>query len=298
MVNLECENHGEHIRRALVRKSHAWSGLAALTALLFLALTLPMLAQTIPAPADSLIQDNSFLLEEAYNQEDGVVQHISSLSRFWNSKDWIFTFTQEWAVPRHPRHQLSFSVAAVRGGGFIGSGVGFGDTAINYRYQLVGSGESRFAFSPRLSVLLPSGKPRFGRGAGGTSVQAGLPFSIGLRPYLTTHVNLGVSHTPRARNEFGDRASATAYNAAQSFVYSVHPRFNLMLETVWTNSADVVAPGATRRSNDVLLSPGIRWSHNFASGLQIVPGVAVPVGVGPSAGERGLILYLSFEHSL
>ena len=245
-----------------------------------------------------MIQDNSFLLEEAYNQEAGVVQHISSLSRFWNSKDWIFTFTQEWSVPRFPRHQLSFTAAGVRAGSFTGSGAGFGDTAVNYRYQLLGSADARFAFAPRISVLLPSGKPRFGRGLGGTSVQAGLPFSFAVHPRLSTHVNLGITHTPHARNEFGDRASATAYNAAQSFVFNVHPRLNLMLETLWINFAEITAPGVTHRSNVVLISPGLRWSHNFADGLQIVPGVAMPVGVGPSRGERGLILYLSFEYRM
>jgi hypothetical protein len=40
----------------------------------------------------------------------------------------------------------------------------------------------------------------------------------------------------------------------------------------------------------------VRWAFNFKSGLQVVPGVAVPFGVGSSAGERGLFLYLSFEH--
>jgi hypothetical protein len=48
----------------------------------------------------------------------------------------------------------------------------------------------------------------------------------------------------------------------------------------------------------MLLSPGFRWALNFKSGLQIVPGVAVPVGLGPSAGQRGVFLYLSFEHPL
>lgn len=272
---------------------------AALAALLSMTLPAPPAsAQTSQARAASPIQDNSFLLEEAYNQEAGVVQHISSVSRFWTSKDWAYTFTQEWPVPGFPRQQLSFTAAAVRAGGFIGSGAGFGDFAVHYRYQLVGSSQTRFAFSPRFSVLLPSGQPRLGRGAGGTGVQAGLPFSIGLHPRLTTHVNLGITHTPHARNESGDRASATDYSAAQSFVFTAHPRLNLMLETVWTNAAEVVAPGLTRRASDVLVSPGIRWSHNFPSGLQIVPGLAVPVGVGPGASERGLILYLSFEHPL
>ena len=31
-------------------------------------------------------------------------------------------------------------------------------------------------------------------------------------------------------------------------------------------------------------------------GLQIVPGIAMPIGVGPSAGEKSVLIYLSFEH--
>jgi hypothetical protein len=42
----------------------------------------------------------------------------------------------------------------------------------------------------------------------------------------------------------------------------------------------------------------VRWAHNFTNGLQIVPGVSVPMGAGPSAGERGVIFYLSFEHPI
>jgi hypothetical protein len=40
----------------------------------------------------------------------------------------------------------------------------------------------------------------------------------------------------------------------------------------------------------------VRWAYDFRSGLQIVPGVAFPIGVGPNSGERGIFLYLSFEH--
>ena len=49
-------------------------------------------------------------MEEAYNQNFGVVQHISSFTRFWDSKDWIYTFTQEWPVPGDERHQLSYTL--------------------------------------------------------------------------------------------------------------------------------------------------------------------------------------------
>src|SRR6266571_6660688 len=54
------------------------------------------------------IQDNSFLVEEAYNQEFGVVQHIQSFQRLWNREDWAYTFTQEWPVDASPKHQLSY----------------------------------------------------------------------------------------------------------------------------------------------------------------------------------------------
>jgi len=40
----------------------------------------------------------------------------------------------------------------------------------------------------------------------------------------------------------------------------------------------------------------VRWSYDFDWGLQIVPGVAFPMGVGPSRHEKSVFLYLSFEH--
>jgi hypothetical protein len=46
----------------------------------------------------------------------------------------------------------------------------------------------------------------------------------------------------------------------------------------------------------LFLNPGVRWAYNFKSGLQIVPGVSFPIGVGPSSGQRSAFFYLSFEH--
>lgn len=90
------------------------------------------------------IQDNSFLIEEAYNQEDGVIQHISTFERLSNSRDWVYTQTDEWPV-RSYRHQVSVTLAATHAGSFAGSGAGWGDAAFNYRYQLAGSGETKIA---------------------------------------------------------------------------------------------------------------------------------------------------------
>ena len=58
----------------------------------------------------------------------------------------------------------------------------------------------------------------------------------------------------------------------------------------------VAGPGATEWSRLLYVSPGVRWAYNLKNGLQIVPGLAMPVGVGPSAGEKGVFVYLSFEH--
>ncbi|HKQ61131.1 MAG TPA: hypothetical protein VJS92_07555 [Candidatus Polarisedimenticolaceae bacterium] len=230
------------------------------------------------------IQDNSFLLEEAYNQEAGVVQHITNVSFDDASDSWLGSFTQEWPAPTQ-RHQLGFTVTWQQQ--TLG-GSAPGDLALNYRYQLLGSGESTVALAPRLSLVLPAG------GAGG--VQGNLPLSVVLHERWVTHVNVGASFLRRAESDSGDRADLTAFNFGQSVVWLVRPRFNALVELVFTTAEEVVGPSATERVERLLVSPGVRWSHDLSSGLQIVPGIAVPLGLGPSSGERVVLFYLSFEH--
>ncbi len=79
------------------------------------------------------IQDNSFLLEDAYNQEPGVIQHISFFSRDRDTGESVYTFTEEWPA-RGQAHQLSVTVQAL---GLKDAAAdrraGVGDTALNYR---------------------------------------------------------------------------------------------------------------------------------------------------------------------
>jgi hypothetical protein len=242
------------------------------------------------------IQDNSFLIEEAYNQEFGVVQHIQNFQRYWNSKDWVYTFTQEWPLDFNPRHQLSYTLAGLHSGDQPASGGGFGDVILNYRYQVLGNGEARVAFAPRFSVLLPTGDSRLGRGAGGAGVQGALPLSVVLSRKLVTHWNLGTTIVPGARNPAGATGTTFGYNLGQSFVWLAHPRFNVLLETLFNRAQELTGPNTKEWTSSVLMNPGVRWSYNFQNGLQIVPGIGIPLGVGPSSGERGVFLYLSFEH--
>ena len=167
-----------------------------------------------PAP----IQDNSFLIEEAYNQEPGVVQHISTFTRLWASKDWAYTVTQEWPVPGAPRHQLSYTATVNSAGAFPGTGAGIADSLFNYRYQVLGSGESRVAFAPRASFIAPTRSARCGRGYGGVGFPANLPLTVVVNKRFVTHWNLGTTLIPNARNSAGARALTTAYNGGQSVV--------------------------------------------------------------------------------
>ncbi len=242
------------------------------------------------------IQDNSFLIEEAYNQERGVVQHISTFSRLWNSKDWSYTFTQEWPGVRNWRHQFSYTLVGMHSGGYGASGGGLGDTMLNYRYQVVGSGDTRLAFAPRVSILLPTGSVAQGRGQGAVGFQTNLPLSIVLHRRLISHWNAGSTFVPHAQSEGHYRAGTVGYTLGQSLILVVHPRVNLMLETFDNRFQFVARPGETAWSRTTYVSPGVRWAYNFKNGLQIVPGVAMPIGIATSAGERGIFLYLSFEH--
>ena len=217
--------------------------------LLVAAIAVPLFAAEDDAP----IQDNSFLVEEAYNQEPGVVQHIFTFSRT-HAGTWTGTFTEEWPVGSL-RHQLSYTPIFVRN-----DGVRSNDFALNYRLQLAGNGESRVAVAPRVTLLREA-------------VQVMLPVSIVVTPHIVTHWNAGATSYPRT------------LNAGQSVVWLASHRVNFLVETVWTH---------TDHATDVVVSPGVRWSYNLPRGLQIVPGVAVPVD--RTTRRKSAFLYLSFEH--
>jgi hypothetical protein len=245
---------------------------------------LPLSAQS-PAP----ISDNSFLVEEAYNQESRVVQHISTFSR-GSDGGWLYTFTQEWPF-RGMRNQLSYTIPALNT-----DGAGIGDIQLNYRLQAMGSPDAPVALAPRLTAILPTGSSSDSRGFGSAGLQAALPTSIHPVPALVFHLNAGVTWLPNAKSPSGQEASTTSYNLGASAIWLARSRINFLMEWVWLDAELVNPNGGTRREQAMLLNPGVRVGFDFKSGLQIVPGVAYTVGVGPSDGEEALFLYLSFEH--
>ena len=207
-------------------------------ALLLLLLTTPLFAQTAHEDLKNL-QDNSFLLEEAYNQDPGVVQHIGVFA-INDDDEWELSFTEEF--PLHGlKHQISYDVPV--------NGDGLGDVGVHYRYQLVGDADSDLAIAPRLSVILPTADDSE------TGVSLGIPISRVLAPRLAWHTNLDVTYQ--------DGGSVTI---GQSLVYAPNSRMNVHLEATYDDD------------DQFIISPGARWSFQRPSGWQIVPGVAVPLG--------------------
>jgi hypothetical protein len=250
--------------------------------------------QVLAAEEEKKIQDNSFLLEEAYNQEDGVIQHIQSFMYLKKSKSWVYNFTQEWPVPKQT-HQLSYTIPVLHQSSPDNSS-GIGDIALNYRYQAVA--KEHIALAPRLSVILPTGDYKKGLGTDSVGIQANIPLSVELTDRFVTHWNLGATYTPQSRETGGAKADTTAFNYGASVIYLASENFNLMLEAVGT-SGDIVQPdGSLQTASTFFINPGVRFAINFKSGLQIVPGLSMPIGIGPSRGEYGGLGYLSFEHPL
>ena len=260
-------------------------------------------AQT-PAPAATrkaaepfAITDNSFLVEEAFNQEAGVFQNIAG-AVFVNS-NWAFNFTQEWPVVSQA-HQFSYTVTALDNG----DGAGIGDTLLNYRYQALTEGPGRPAFSPRASLIIPTGDAFRLRGSGSTGLQVNLPFSKQTGDWYW-HWNGGFTWLPKAEalaNDPNDdrRIDLFSPSLAASGIYRVRQMFNLMLEGVLlfnelTGDFDEVTDdGRTVRVTTFTLSPGARGGWNLGD-QQLILGVAMPVTWVEGSAETGVFVYLSYE---
>ena len=236
------------------------------------------------------IQDNSFLVEEAYNQEAGVVQHIFNFPILFAGREKEFTpsFTQEWPVFSQT-HQLSYTMPYT----FTETEKGLEDIRLNYRFQALMEGERTPAFAARFSFVLPTGDAERGFGHDRLGYETNLPFSKIVSDRWTVHFNAGASVFPDVRGHY-----LWNYNLGASAIYAVSRDFNLMLESiaVWEEE-DVAEPArAVDRTTTALISPGARYAFNLPNDLQIVVGAAVPIGLTSDSPDWGLFFYLSFEH--
>ena len=267
----------------------------------FIGVCLPLIALAGPdvvlqpkageRPIDG-IMDNSFFIEEAYNQEPGIVQHIltgfGNVTRLPGSDDraWDLSFTQEWPVFSQ-KHQFSYTVpySFLESGGMHSNGVG--DVLLNYRFQALFNPETLTAFAPRASLVLPTGDEGQGFGDDTFGCQVNLPFSTTLGDRWFFHLNAGATWLP-------DSASGRDLwhsNVGGSTIFAATSNVHFLLE--WIGNWNDEAGG---REFDSIISPGVRTAFNFKDDTQLVLGLAAPIGLTGGAPDYGVFLYVSFEH--
>ena len=227
------------------------------------------------------IQDNSFFIEEAYNQEPGVVQYIFNLPiDFTNgSREVAPSFTQEWPLFSQT-HQVSYTIPYV----FTEDDNGMADMRLNYRVQALVEDKYTPAFAPRLSLVLPTGDQSEGLGAGVVGYEFNLPFSKIVSDRWTLHFNAGMSIFPNAHQS----RHLTNYNVGVSAIYALSRDFNLMLESLAGWNEDI-AEGVfafeetVDRTTTAIISPGTRYAFNLPNDAQLVVGAAFPIGLIPDS---------------
>jgi len=240
------------------------------------------------------IEDNSMFVEEAYNQEDRIVQHISNLVFLpVNEENIYYSFTQEWPA-FGLRHQLSYTLQLYS---FVKADVaGFGDIFINYRYQLSYK-ENFVACSPRLSLIIPTGNHSKRLGDGSWGLQFNLPVSKRWTNHFINHFNLGTTYYFKVKqDEIGFSRSMISYFAGFSSIWLVSQKFNLMLEYMTYFVANPDYNNKVYYINENIIAPAFRYAIDVGK-LQIIPGLSVPFSLTKEEGTKvGLFFYLSFEH--
>lgn len=231
---------------------------------LFLGAPTALRCQSAPEP----IRDNSFLIEEAYNQDRNVVQHIGTFADT-RSGVWAASFTDEWPL-ESVRNQLSVGLT------FVDNDAGgeFGVFAFNYRRQLVGNPDAALIVSPRLSLFADVGSARRSPYA----MQLNIPVTAVVSGALVSHWNLG--------GTVGAGGGPAIMNAGVSVVWLALPWMNFLAEGLFL--------GASGEAPTYVVSPGVRWAF-YLGAMQVVPGIAFPLDV-QNKGDDALFLYLSFEH--
>ena len=237
------------------------------------------------------IEDNSFLIEEAYNQEDRVVQHIFSMQYLdAESKDVYFDFTQEWPLFGQTS-QLSISLPFTS----LASGTakGIGDAMLNYRYQFFNK-ENWAAVSPRFSLILPTGNREKGLVDGKLGFEINLPASKRLSNDFVVHANAGVTLIPNAIKILNEEKLFSQYHVGGSLIYLYSYNLNFMIEFLNSFTTEYDILGESNLASETILSPGFRLAIDLGN-LQIVPGFAFPINLSDE-NSISYFGYLSFEH--
>ena len=220
------------------------------------------------------IEDNSFLLEEAYNQKKDEYQFIHY---YQSSKEGEQEYFFQLEAPlTHETHQLSFDFSYLRPSEIPEFTVS--DTQLNYRYQAMKINEHML--TERLTLVIPTGSERYDSGSGeyAFSFMQSATFPLGER-YMN-HWNLGATIYPHA---------TTGITAGTSIVYLYKDDLNFLAETLIETDHE--------SDTSFYLNPGFRFALDGEKG-QLVPGIAFPFQYTENKIFPGVFVYLSVEATL
>lgn len=208
------------------------------------------------------------------------------------------SFTNEIPVTDET-HQFSYVIPVMKT--VDGNGddqTELGDILLNYRYQLMNT--ETVSIAPRLSLIAPTGDYKKGFGNGTVGIQFNQAVSLTLNEQWTNHWNAGFTFIPDAKNEAGDKASVFGFNFGTSMIYNLTPKTNLLCEFVMNSNEVVVGKDSTANETSYYIVPGIRSAFQVGSDTEVVPGLGVLLGAGPTDTdhETGVFVYLSIESKL
>lgn len=243
-----------------------------------------------------VLPDDSYLVELANNVEAGHLHTMTSCTSFRKpTKDLMCSVTQETAFGSG-KHLVSHTTPI----SFLDSNhiSGVGDIALTYRYQL--TGEKDWAVvSPRISLLIPSGKKDKGLGVGSTGVQFNLPVTKRLSESFLGTFNAGVTFFPKYKGEDSAgnsvKKSVANYNLGGSLIWVAHKNINPLVEYVENFAGEIGEDSHVQRFNEHILSPGVGLAWEF-KGIKVSPGFAVPINFSHGEKRTGIFFYLAFDH--
>jgi hypothetical protein len=202
--------------------------------------------------------DNSFLLEEGFNQPINAVQFIQD----YNSRTNEFTHSGE--IPMGSKgHQFSYLVAQ--------------DQKINpiLSYRFLSVSEPRVYLAHRFGVVVPVQDERYG-------FEYKQAFTFVASDRWMYHWNFGLFHFPRYKGE-----TINSYNSGTSVVYYAQDNLNFLVEAYLETN---------QNQYRYIINPGLRYALNLDwQETQIVPGMSFPISFEQDTENAGVLLYLSFE---
>ena len=256
------------------------------------------------------IRDNGFLVEEAFNQEPGDVQHIFNWINLWGhtaqgrSHDFTSAYTMELPLGSQA-HQFSFTTQFLTAfekpnGNIATQQGGIGDTFLNYRYQLLANDQFLWC-APRFSLIVPTGDERFGLGTGQVGYQFNLPVSR-YGEHFDFHFNAGATYTPNVSIPLPSGLASEghelrAFNLGTSAYWKPRVDLHFFVEAVALRSENIDDIGARRHTTQVFLNPGVRHAICQFDDVEWVVGASVPIGLTRDTPDIGVFVYMSIEHA-